>query len=98
MFFNWENDMTFIAPDHYSYNFKLEIDRLPAIQKDKISGKLGVCGLLLGILFICLGLFDLIYSFVDTQNAYDFNLPDNMSGNELKVKRKIILRVVLLMC
>ena len=79
--------MTFTAPDHYSYNFKLDISKLPVIQKDKVSGKLGFYGMFFGVLFIILGFFDLVYSFIDSGNSYEFSLPNNLSGNDLKIRR-----------
>ena len=50
--------MTYTAPDHYSYKFKFDIEKLPASQKDRIPCKLAVWGILFGLVFTALGLFE----------------------------------------
>ena len=53
--------MTYKVPDHYSYEFKFDIDKLPAIQKDRISFKLTLWGFVFGLLFVLIGHMTLIY-------------------------------------
>ena len=81
--------MTYKVPDHYSYEFKFDIDKLPAIQKDRISFKLTLWGFVFGLLFVLIGGFEIIsYFFFDVADeTYDFNLPDQMSAADIAVRR-----------
>ncbi|HBO49642.1 MAG TPA: hypothetical protein DD619_02475 [Alphaproteobacteria bacterium] len=73
--------MTYTAPDHYSYKFKFDIEKLPASQKDRIPCKLAVWGILFGLVFTALGLFEAAaYFFEPTDADYSFNLPEQ-GGN-----------------
>lgn len=76
--------MEFVAPDHYSYKFKFDIEKLPAVYTDKIPYKLLICGMFSGFLFIALGLFELVSYFMDISNEdYDFSINSQMSASEL---------------
>ena len=76
--------MEFIAPDHYSYKFKFNIEKLPAVYTDKISLKLSLCGIFSGLLFVALGLFELVSYFMNLSNEnYDFGTPSLMTEKEL---------------
>ena len=76
--------MGFVAPDHYSYKFKFDIEKLPAIYTDKISAKISVCGIFSGLLFVALGLFELISYFMNLSNEnYDFSMPSQMTEREV---------------
>ena len=76
--------MEFVAPDHYSYKFKFDIEKLPASYTDKIATKISVCGIFSGILFIALGLFELVSYFMDlSDESYDFSVSSQMSAREL---------------
>lgn len=69
--------MTYTAPDHYSYKFKFDIEKLPASQKDRIPCKLALWGMLFGLVFIALGVFEAVAYFFEPEDAsYDFNLPE----------------------
>lgn len=73
--------MTYTAPDHYSYKFKFDIEKLPASQKDRIPCKLAVWGILFGLVFTALGLFEAAaYFFEPADTDYSFNLPEQ-GGN-----------------
>lgn len=73
--------MTYTAPDHYSYKFKFDIEKLPASQKDRIPCKLAVWGILFGLVFTALGLFEAAAYFFEPADAdYSFNLPEQ-GGN-----------------
>ena len=61
--------MTEATPNHYSYKFKFDIDKLPAIQKDRLSRKLAFCGLLFGAVFIALSLFEAAVYFSNNETA-----------------------------
>ncbi|MBQ8481075.1 MAG: hypothetical protein IJ532_00900 [Alphaproteobacteria bacterium] len=76
--------MGFVAPDHYSYKFKFDIEKLPAIYTDKISAKISICGIFSGLLFVALGLFELVYYFMDlSDESYDFSMPSQMTEKEV---------------
>lgn len=76
--------MEFIAPDHYSYKFKFDIEKLPATYTDKIATKISVCGMFSGILFIVLGLFELVSYFMDlSDESYDFNMPSQVTAEDI---------------
>lgn len=81
--------MTYKVPDHYSYKFKFNIDKLPAVQRDRLSFKLTVCGLIFGTLFMLIGGFEILSYFIagaDPEN-YDFNLPEGVSATDIAVRR-----------
>lgn len=46
-------------PLHYSYNFKLNIDNVPTKESDRISLQILLPGLVLGLILILLGIFEL---------------------------------------
>lgn len=76
--------MGFIAPDHYSYKFKFDIEKLPAIYTDKVSAKISICGIFSGLLFVALGLFELISYFMDlSEENYNFSTMSQMSAKEV---------------
>ena len=69
--------MTYTAPDHYSYKFKFDIEKLPASQKDRIPCRLAVWGMFFGLVFTALGLFEAVsYFFEPADVSYNFNLPE----------------------
>lgn len=83
-----ENKMTFIAPNHFSYKFKLDTDHAPVSQTDKFSSHLIFWGLVGGLLFVALGSYELLaYLFDFSDESYDFKLPPEMT-----LKQLIILR------
>lgn len=76
--------MGFVAPDHYSYKFKFDIEKLPAIYTDKISAKISICGIFSGMLFVALGLFELVSYFMDlSEENYNFSTMSQMSAKEV---------------
>lgn len=81
--------MTYQVPDHYSYKFKFDIEKLPAIQKDRISFKLTLWGLIFGSLFILIGGYEIVSYFLGGYEAemYDFNLPEGMTAADIAVRR-----------
>lgn len=80
--------MTYTAPDHYSYEFKFAIDKLPAEQKDKLPNRLSVYGLIFGSMFVILGAFEIIAYFLNySDESYNFNLPAGVSANDVFVHR-----------
>ncbi len=54
-------------PVHYSYNFKLNIDKLPTKESDRINLKILLPGLFLGFILVLLGIFELTNG-LNTQN------------------------------
>jgi len=80
--------MTYTAPDHYSYELKFAIDKLPAEQKDKLPSRLSICGIIFGSMFVILGAFEIIAYFLNySDESYDFNLPTGVSANDVFVHR-----------
>lgn len=80
--------MTYVAPNHYSYKFKLDIDNLPAQKTDKLSPSIAVWGLICGLLFAALGAYEIIAYFLNySDETYDFTLPKNISLHQLFVLR-----------
>lgn len=76
--------MTFVAPNHYSYKFKFDIEKLPAVYTDKVSAKLSICGIISGILFVALGLFELVSYFMDlSDESYNFSMPSQITAKEV---------------
>lgn len=76
--------MEFVAPNHYSYKFKMDIEKLPAVYTDKISAKISVCGILCGMLFVALGLFELVAYFLNlSDESYNFSMPAELSVKEV---------------
>ena len=76
--------MEFVAPDHYSYKFKFDIEKLPSHYTDKIATKISVCGIISGILFIALGLFELVSYFMDlSDESYDFSMPSQLTARDV---------------
>ena len=76
--------MGFVAPNHYSYKFKFDIEKLPAIYTDKVSAKISVCGIFSGLLFVALGLFELVSYFMNLSDEnYDFSMPSLMTEKEV---------------
>lgn len=49
-----------IAPNHYSYHYHLNIDKIPAKQSDRIALKILLPGLICSIFLIALGLYEFI--------------------------------------
>lgn len=79
-----ERKMEFVAPNHYSYKFKFDIEKLPAIYTDKVAAKISFCGIFCGILFIALGLFELVSYFMDlSDESYNFDMPSQITANEV---------------
>ena len=88
--------MTYTAPDHYSYKFKFDIEKLPASQKDRIPCRLAIWGILFGLFFIALGLFDAIaYFFEPADTNYNFNLPDQSNTANIGTLRYVFDSFVL---
>ncbi|MBR1600435.1 MAG: hypothetical protein IJ677_02530 [Alphaproteobacteria bacterium] len=76
--------MEFVAPDHYSYKFKFDIEKLPAIYTDKISSKISICGIFSGLLFVMLGLFELVSYFMDiSDESYNFATSPQLSSESV---------------
>lgn len=81
--------MTYKVPDHYSYKFKFNIDKLPAVKRDRLSFKITIFGLIFGMLFMLIGGFEIISYFIagSEPESYDFNLPEGMSASDIAVRR-----------
>jgi len=83
-----EKKMSNTASGHYSHDFKLDIDKLPVTQIDKISRKIAWCGFVCGILFFILGAFEIISYFMQTSDeSYDFSIGSGLTAHQLFVLR-----------
>ncbi len=68
--------MTYTAPDHYSYNFKFDIKKLPAQQKDRVPTRLAIWGLMFGFMFFAIGFVEILMYFLSPEvTSYEFKLP-----------------------
>ena len=90
--------MTEKTPNHYSYKFKFDIEKLPAVQKDKISARLAVWGFVFGMAFIALAAFEAFsFFYYGTDDIYQFKLPTKMSVNDILLQRCIFDAIALLL-
>ena len=90
--------MTEAAYNHYSYKFKFNIDKLPAVQTDRLSRRLAFCGILFGMVFVALGLFEAaVYFYYGAEQNYDFDLPNQLSTSDLMWRRYIFDIVILIL-
>lgn len=97
MFIIEEKKMSYVAPNHYSYDYKLDIDKLPAQQRDRVPGKVLWPGLFFGGMFLLLGIFEVVsYFFHDEAEDYNFALPQKFSLSDMVVQRYIFDAFVLL--
>lgn len=65
-------------PKHLSYNYKLEIDRLPAKANDRLSLKVILPAIFIGILMALLGIFELNNGLYNEEAASVYKLADGM--------------------
>ena len=80
--------MTYSAPDHYSYDFKFDIERLPATQKDRLPSRLAVCGIIFGFFLFLLGIWEFsMYFWGENSGMFDFELPQQDIAESLKFQR-----------
>ena len=80
--------MTYSAPDHYSYDFKFDVERLPATKKDRLPNRLSVLGIVFGFFLLALGALELAsYFFSASPEAFDFELPQQDISESLKLQR-----------
>jgi hypothetical protein len=80
--------MGYTNPEHYSYKFKFDIDKLPAVQKDRTSRRFSYAGVLFGLFFVLLSLFDIYSCFLtENSNNYDFTLPKNVATYDVVTLR-----------
>ena len=88
--------MSSMTPNHYSYNFKFNIDKLPAVQKDRVSAKLALTGIVVGLMFLALAAFEAFsFFYYGTPEEFDFDLPNKMSVNDIMVQRCIFDSILL---
>lgn len=66
-------------PKHFSQNFKLNIDRLPAKESDRMNLKILLPGIILGAALFALGLFELLNGLKNHDSIFDKLAKDNTS-------------------
>lgn len=80
--------MTYSTPDHYSYDFKFDVERLPATQKDRLPNRIAIMGIIFGFFLLALGVLEFIsYMWGDGGQVYDFELPQQDIAETLKYQR-----------
>lgn len=80
--------MTYTIPNHYSHDFKLDIEKLPVEKTDKIARKIAWWGFFSGIMFFALGAFEIIAYFLKVSDeSYDFNTDVDFTAHQLFVLR-----------
>ncbi len=80
--------MTYVAPNHYSSKFKLDIEKIPSKQTDRVSIGIAAWGLFCGLIFIALGAYEIVAYFLEISDEdYDFTLPENISLHQLFIIR-----------
>ena len=80
--------MTYSAPDHYSYDFKFDVERLPATQKDRLPNRISVFGIIFGFLLLALGCLEFAsYFYGESASTFDFELPKQDVAETLKYQR-----------
>lgn len=80
--------MTYSAPDHYSYDFRFDIERLPATQKDRLPRRLAVWGIVCGFFLLLLGVWEFYMCLTGGgAEVYDFELPQQDIAENLKFQR-----------
>ena len=90
--------MVYEAPDHYIYDFKFDIEQLPAMKKDKLPSRLAVPGVLFGFMLAAMGILELVMYFLNPVPAdFDFNLPNQVSYADLQTQRFTFDGIVILM-
>ena len=75
--------------EHYSYKFKFNIDKLPAVKTDRIPFKITVWGLVFGFLLALIGGYEIISYFLAGGEVedYNFNLPTKFSDSDILMQR-----------
>lgn len=66
-------------PQHFSNNFKLNIENLPSKESDRLSFRIILPGIILGAALFCLGLFELLNGLNNGQPIFDKLLQDTGS-------------------
>ncbi len=80
--------MTYQVPNHYSHDFKLDIEKLPTAKTDKIARKIAWWGFFSGIMFFVLGAFEIICYFLKTSDeSYNFQTETDFTAHQLFVLR-----------
>lgn len=80
--------MTYTAPKHYSHDFKLDIEKLPVTQTDRIARKISWWGFGCGLIFVLLGAFEIIAYFLHSSDeSYDFGTDISFTAHQLFVMR-----------
>ena len=67
--------MSFNAPNHFSYNFELKLNKIPAKCSDRIALSLLFPGLIAAILFITLGVYEIFEGLSPQKNMIEFVAP-----------------------
>lgn len=63
--------MTNKFPNHFSYNFEFDLNKVPARKTDRISLKLLLPGMFFGALLMMLGAYELLNGFASSSSVFD---------------------------
>ncbi len=80
--------MIYLAPNHYSHDFKLNIEKLPVTQTDRITRRIAWCGFGSGLMFFILGAFEILAYFLHfSDETYEFGTNTDFTAHQLFVLR-----------
>lgn len=80
--------MTYSAPDHYSYDFKFDVEHLPVTKKDRLPNRISVFGIIFGFMLFALGAVEFaLYILGESPEVYNFELPQQDIAENLKFQR-----------
>ena len=80
--------MTYTAPNHYSHDFKLDIEKLPTTQIDRVARRITWWGMVSGLMFVILGAFEIISYFLQTSDeSYYSKIDTDLTTHQLFVLR-----------
>ncbi len=68
-------------PHHYSYDFKLNIDKVPSKESDRINLKILLPGMFLGLILLLLGVFELANTFYGGNLLFNRFIAENTAYN-----------------
>lgn len=63
--------MTEAYPKHFSYNYKMDLTKVPTRKTDRVSLHILLPGILLGALLIAIGVYELLGGFNSSKTAFD---------------------------
>lgn len=75
--------MTNDYPTHFSYNYEIDLDKVPARKTDRVSLHVLLPGIFLGALLIIIGAYELFDGFISSKTAFDGLISNSNSSTLL---------------